>query len=72
MRALPILLSAVLSFWSASLFATENTSIQPEQDVKIPYQYVEASFQDYYNTMIIHLYCIRMNRITSFIPIPPR
>ncbi|WP_272694789.1 phospholipase A [Providencia sp. PROV144] len=34
MRALPILLSAVLSFWSASLFATENTSIQPEQDVK--------------------------------------
>lgn len=34
MRALPILLSAVLCFWSASLFATENTGVQPEEDVK--------------------------------------
>ncbi|MEY0907730.1 phospholipase A [Providencia rettgeri] len=34
MRALPILLSAVLCFWSASLFATENTGVQPVEDVK--------------------------------------
>ncbi|MGO2347266.1 MAG: phospholipase A [Providencia sp.] len=33
MRALPMLLSAVLSFWSVSLFATENTDVQPKQDV---------------------------------------
>ena len=60
MRALPMLLSFVLCFWSVSLFASENDNAQSEQSIKnntlIRGSIISGLLQNYDNPFVLYPY----------------